>query len=115
MDVAVKQFVVRRSHAKTHFPIFIREVFLQKHAYQPCVVRTFGGFWPNAEEVRDETEIEAYIVMERMTCNLIQLQDIGLLESIETKRRVLRDIAAGIAHLHRCGIVHRDINPRMFW
>lgn len=40
-EVAVKQFVLISSHTKEQFPIFIREVFLQRHAYHPCVFRSF--------------------------------------------------------------------------
>lgn len=53
--------------------------------------------------------IEPCIVMERMSYNLSQLQNTPLLNSIESKRRILGDVAEGIEHLHTRGIVHRDI------
>lgn len=43
-EVAVKQFTVLRSKAEGQFPLFIREVFLQKHAQHPCIVHTLGGY-----------------------------------------------------------------------
>lgn len=49
--------------------------------------------------------------MERMTHNLRQVPDKKLLDSLEWKRRILRDVAEGIAHLHSRGIVHRDKKP----
>lgn len=82
------------------------------NAPHPCIVKTYGGFWPDPEEVDDEEDyIDACIVMERMTHNLRHVQDKQLLNSLESKLRVLGDIAAGLAHLHRCKIVHRDIKP----
>lgn len=95
--------------SKEEFAPFIREVFLQKDAQHPCIVQALGGCWPEAEE--DEYEIDPYIVMERMTHNLRNVQVMDLLTSLKSKRRVLCDIAAGIAHLHKRRIIHRDIKP----
>lgn len=49
--------------------------------------------------------------MELIPFNLIQGQDIDLLKTSDSKLGVLGDAAAGIAHLHRTEIVHRDIKP----
>ena len=49
--------------------------------------------------------------MECMTCSLLDALSKPLLESQETKRRILCDVAEGIKHLHSCGVVHRDIKP----
>lgn len=72
-NVAVKQFRVPRSNAEAQFPRFMREVFLQKHAQHSCIVQTFGGCWPDPEDVEDDDAIESYIIMERMTDNLRQV------------------------------------------
>ena len=112
MEVAVKRFIVPRPKAEEMFPQFMREVFLQKHAQHPCIVRTFGGYWPAPDEVEDGDEvIEPIIVMELMTHNLRDVLNKGLVNSLVSKHRVLTDIAAGIEHLHNCGIVHRDVKP----
>jgi len=110
IPVAVKQIVVKCTRVKAEFLQFIREVYLQKHSNHPCIVRTLGGYWPDPEKAEDG-EIEACIVMERMTHNLNQVQDRQLLSSMDEKLRILSDVAAGIEHLHSRGIVHRDIKP----
>lgn len=110
-EVAVKTFSVIPSEATAEFPRFIREVFLQKDAQHPCIVRTLGGYWPEPEECENRREIEPFIVMERMTHSLKDMLESQLLVSFATKRRILLDIAAGIGHLHSRGIVHCDIKP----
>lgn len=66
----------------------------------------------NPEENEDGDElIEPNFVMERLNCDLDQVLNKKLLNSCDLKRRVLSDVAAGIAHLHSHGIVHRDIDP----
>lgn len=50
MPVAVKQFVVNPAEQKDKFAEFIREVFLEKDAQHPCIVRTLGGHWPTPSE-----------------------------------------------------------------
>lgn len=101
LEVTVKQLRVLRSKARGQFHQFMREVFLQKLAQHPCIVQTMGGYWPDPEEVDDEEEdeiepfISPCIVMERLTHNLSQVQDKKLLESFDSKRRILGDVAAG--------------------
>lgn len=101
IEVAVKQSIVRRSKASKYFPLFMREVFIQKH---PCIVRTFGGYWPDPEDLDEDEAIEPWIIMERMTHNLRHVLDEKMLTSLESKRRVLGDIVEGIAHLHSRGM-----------
>lgn len=111
LDVAVKEFRIPRSSAAAELPQFMREVYLQKNAQHPCIVQTFGGYWPDIQEAGDYGAIEPWIVMERLTCNLLDVLGKPLLESQETKRRILGDVAEGIAHLHSHSIIHRDIKP----
>lgn len=111
IDVAVKQFTVKSCEAKDQFALFIREVFLQMEARHPCIVRTLGGYFPTGKEAEGQKEIEPCIVMERMTHTLREVQENKLLKSVSSKRRILSDIAAGLAHLHSRRIVHRDIKP----
>jgi len=111
LDVAVKEIIVPRSSAAARLPQFMREAFLQKNAQHPCIVQTFGGYWPDMEEAGEYDDIEPWIVMERMTCNLDVALSKKLLESPDSKRRILCDVAEGIERLHSCGIVHRDIKP----
>jgi len=111
VEVAVKQCIIHHSKVEEHFPPFMREVFLQKHAQHPCIVRTFGGYWPGSEKFAGKKALESWIVMERMTDDLNDVLHMNLLTSIEEKRRVLADIAEGIQLLHSRGIVHRDIKP----
>lgn len=101
MEVAVKEFAVSRKIASAKLPQFMREVFLRKSAQHPCIVQTLGGYWPDPDEAGDDDQIEACLVMERMSCNLEHAQYKQLLESEESKRRILSDVAAGIAYLHR--------------
>lgn len=110
-EVAVKEFAVPRPIAAAKVPQFMCEVFLQEDAQHPCIVQTLRGIWPDPEEDGDEDEIQACIVMERLTCNLLGLRDRGLLESLESKLRILSDVASGIAHLHSRRVVHRDSKP----
>lgn len=77
-------------------------------------MQTLGGYWPDPEEGGDHEDTEPSIIMESMTCNLLLVLDKQLLESIESKRRILKDVAAGIAHLHSRRIVHRDTKPENF-
>lgn len=94
MEIAVKEFTVKSWKAKKEFPQFIRLIFLQKHVCHPCIVRMFGGFWPAPEEIgADDVCITPFFVMERMTCNLEDAQEAQLLESLDSKRRILCDIA----------------------
>lgn len=111
MEVAVKEFAVSRESATAKLPQFMREVFLQKNAQHPCIAQTLGAYWPDPEEVGDEDQIEPCIIRERMTCHLEHVQYMQLLESYESKRRMLGNVAACTAHLHSHGIVHRDIKP----
>lgn len=48
-----------------------------------------------------------------MTDNLIHVKNKRLLDSLDSKRSILGDVAAGIAYLHshRDRIVHRDMKP----
>lgn len=48
--------------------------------------------------------------MERMASNLHQGQDMGLLETTDSKLRILGIVSADIGYLNRCVIVHRDIS-----
>lgn len=111
IEVAVKEFVVRSSEAKENFPLFLHKVFLQKDAVHPCIIRTFGGHWPDREQAQKKDEIKPVIVMERMTHNLRQARQNQFLDSLESKRRVLADIASGIEYLHSQGIGHGVIRP----
>jgi len=110
-EVAVKRFTVHRSRSKAVLPTFMRELFLQKNAQHPCIVETLGGHWPDPKNGNEDDELEPFIVMELMSCTLFHVQYKKLLESMDAKVSVLGDVAAGIAHLHSHGIVHRDIKP----
>lgn len=111
MDVAVKQLTDKCGRAEPQFPQFMRKVFLQKNANHPCIVQTLGGYWPNPAEIEEDDDIEPLLFMERMTFNLSQVLDKQPLVSLDLKRRILSDVAAGIAQLHSRGIDHRDVNP----
>jgi len=112
IPVAVKQFDVRFAESRSQFPLFIREVYIQKQARHDCIVRTLGGHWPGPEEVEDANNLEPIIVMEHMTHTLVQAQEEQLLKSLDSKRRIIRDVAEGISHLHSRRIVHRDIKRK---
>lgn len=113
MEVAVKEIMEPPSSASTRLLEFMREVLLQRDAQHPCIVRTMGGYWPDPEERGDEDGPQScFNIMELMTCNLYHVQYKQLLESHEMKRRILGDVAEGVARLHNQGIVHRDLKPQ---
>lgn len=83
-------------------PIVLREVFLHLMVQHHAVVELYGMFYP------DEEDGHALILTERMWCSLDK--------ALHSKKsfhisNVLRDVAAGISHLHDHGVVHRDIKP----
>ena len=49
--------------------------------------------------------------MEQMTHNLAKAIRKGLLGNADLQKRILLDVARGIAHLHENHVVHRDIKP----
>lgn len=90
IDVAVKQPTVHRSRANVQLPQFMREEFLQKSAQHPCIIRSLAGYWPDPDEDEEEEEIAPLIIVERMTCNLMPVQDRKLLEPLESKRSAVK-------------------------
>jgi len=82
MDVAVKEFTANRSRAEAYLPTNMREK-IEKIARHLCLVQALRRYWSGPEEVAYEEEIEPWIVMELVTCNLHDVQDRGL--STDTK------------------------------
>jgi len=111
MEVAIKEFNVKRSEEMEKCMKFVREVALQQGAKHPCVLHTLGGYWPDSECADAGYELQPYIVMERMSHNLRQAIEEKLLETLEVKLCILLDILAGIAHIRSLSIQHRDIKP----
>ena len=52
-----------------------------------------------------------YIVMERMSLNLREAMKWAGFEDWALRRRILKDVADGLDHLHGRGIAHRDVKP----
>lgn len=122
LRVAVKELRTQKWNLERRFPSFLREVFLQMDMDHPCVLKTYGAFWPEVEKGQEipctdysdegtNAYVHPFIVMERMSDDLASVIKKGLLGKVEMQRRVLLDVAKGIAYLHKRRVVHRDIKP----
>lgn len=119
--VAVKDLRIRRQDLTARLPDVVREIFLQMDMDHPCVLKTYGGYWPNPPRENAESDDEddddgarytpPFIVMERMTYNLAKAVRKGLIPDAEKQRVILHDVARGVAHLHQNHVVHRDLKP----
>ena len=139
--VAVKELkhIRKDNENDKSLSLFMRELLLQMDAQHPCIVHVFGGFLSgyrsyfdvidndgasseseDEDEDEDEDEenddfqvsfITPCIVMERMSLNLRDAMKLDDFKEWTLKRRVLKDVADGLAHLHDRGIVHRDVKP----
>ncbi len=81
------------------------------------------SFWPEVEGSDDVTGstdgfsddddeyTPPYIVTERMTCNITEAIRKNRLQDAGTQKRIVTDVAEGIAHLHGRRVVHRDVKP----
>uniref|UniRef100_A0A7S2HCZ9 cyclin-dependent kinase n=1 Tax=Haptolina brevifila TaxID=156173 RepID=A0A7S2HCZ9_9EUKA len=67
------------------------------------------------ETVMSPTASAAFLVLQAATCDLRSYLSahsaVGQRLSVPQVKRVLIDVAAGIAHCHRTSIVHRDLKP----
>lgn len=122
--VAIKDLRIRKQELAQRLPDVVREIFIQMDMDHPCVLKTYGGYWPDnagntsraggAESDDEDDEVRytpPFIVMERMTHNLAKAIRKGLLADAAPQRRVLLDVARAVAHLHENHVVHRDIKP----
>ena len=132
--VAVKELkhIPNEEDSDQRLGLFIRELYLQMDLRHPCIVHVFGGFLSGfkndfddignrdassedgEEEEEDELHIsyiKPHIVMERMSLNLRDAMKSADFKDWTLRRRILKDVADGLAHLHSRGIVHRDVKP----
>lgn len=91
-------------------PDVLRELFLLRECAHPCILHTYGAFWPD-DDCSEDDYAPPIIVTELMTFHLEDALDSPVLADIETKRAVLIDIAHALAHLHSKNVVHRDVKP----
>ena len=70
---------------------------------------------PNIIKLYDTFEAEGFAFMILQLCtgkSLYHLIKDNLIESVLVRRRIMRDMAAAVAYMHRRGIVHCDIKPQ---
>ncbi|XP_059172183.1 serine/threonine-protein kinase par-1-like [Physella acuta] len=98
IKVVAKKLLVQREMARRHFR---REALLLQHVHHPHVVRLYEAM---------ETSNSYYLVFQLASgpSLLAQLSKCGQFSETET-REYMRQIVSALDHLHRSGIVHRDI------
>jgi TPR repeat protein len=116
---------------------FLREASLLAELRHPCIVEFLGAYWPDAEALEladarsadsgsdgDEEEergagvakrgkpgadpSRAYIVMELMSCSLVDAGAKYCLSAIDVTQAIY-DVAEALRFMHSKGIVHMDV------
>jgi eukaryotic-like serine/threonine-protein kinase len=102
-EVLERKVVVKLLAADADRPRFEREARAAAALAHPNIVQVFDY---------GEDEGRPYMVLEYLTGGTLaeRLPEVKALSDDET-RRVATDIAAGLAHAHENGVVHRDLKP----
>src|ERR671936_509260 len=102
-QVLERQVVVKPLAADADRPRFEREARAAAGLAHPNIVQVFDY---------GEDEGRPYMVLEHLPGGtLAERLPEGVALSDEETRRVATDIAAGLAHAHENGVVHRDLKP----
>lgn len=109
-DVAIKVIAPDLLESESDRALYRREAELGAGIDDPRVVRILGyGEWTVAEGLR--LRPTAYLVLERVYGGSLRDRlDQGSL-SVGEACAVAREVAKGLAAIHRAGVVHRDVKP----
>lgn len=104
VSVVVKVIDIANTSGKT---AFFQESLRLRTLNHDCLPVFYGIHWPNVNLKR----LRAYIVLERLTCNLKEARHNPALRSSHTRLLILRNIATAVQFLHSSRVRHASVTP----